>query len=34
VANADFVDLEDDEDDLEVNYEYLNRTVTWDEIAV
>jgi hypothetical protein len=38
VANADFVDLEDDgeddEDDLEVNYEDLNRTVTWDEIAV
>lgn len=38
VANADFVDLEeewdDDEDDLEVNYEDLTRTVTWDEIAV
>jgi hypothetical protein len=38
VANADFVDLEeewdDDEDDLEVNYEDLNRTVTWDEVVV
>ena len=38
VANADFVDLEeewdDDEDGLEVNYENMNRTVTWDEIAV
>jgi hypothetical protein len=36
-ANADFVNLEDDEDDeddFEVNYEDLNRTVTWDEIAV
>jgi hypothetical protein len=38
VANADFVDLEeewdDDQDDLEVNYEDLNRKVTWDEVAV
>ena len=38
VANADFVDLEeewdDDEDDLKMNYEDLARIITWDEIAV
>jgi hypothetical protein len=36
VANADFVDLEEEwnDDDLEVNKDDLNRTVTWDEIVV